>query len=148
MAALLLGRFLRSCRRNHRADAIVVDADGQTATVRRGTAKFPPLCTKSQKQEKLLCPTQARNEAGRAPRGTTNASAGSVQGSREQYREEFATGKSAANSWMGLHAVTKASHCLNEGGTQFSPKTSDKNFDCVRFAVKVLGVDMFSELAL
>src|SRR5271154_227846 len=148
MAALLLGRFLRSCRRNHRADAIVVDADGQTATVRRGTAKFPPLCTKSQKQEKLLCPTQARNEAGRAPRGTTKASAGSVQGSREQCREEFATGKNAANSWMGLHAVTQASHCLNEGGTKFSPQTSNKNFNRIRIKLKILAVDMFDKLAL
>jgi hypothetical protein len=49
---------------------------------------------------------------------------------------------------MGLHAVTQASHCFNEGWTQFSPQASDKNFNRVRIAVKVLGVDMFSELAL
>jgi hypothetical protein len=49
---------------------------------------------------------------------------------------------------MGLHAVTQASHCLNEGGAQFSPQASDKNFNRIRIAVKVLGVDMFRELAL
>src|ERR1700733_1661642 len=148
MAALPLDRILQSCLRNHRADQIVVDAGGRKATIPHGTAKFPPICTKSQKQEEFLCAIQGGHEAGHALGVITNALAGSAQGSTEQCRGEFATGKSAANSWMGLHAVTQASHCLNEGRTQLSPQASDEDFNRIRIAVEVLGVNMFGELAL
>src|ERR1700735_2046308 len=58
-AALLSDRTLRPCRRTRRADQIVADAAAQPATVQRGIARFPPVCTKSQKLEEFLCPMQA-----------------------------------------------------------------------------------------